>query len=539
MRGAIERYVADRGSLLRFYTVEGSPTRQNRLKQFYAEWLATIARLNFDAMSADGRIDYVLFRNHLDHELRRLDIQAKARGETAPLIPFAGVLQDLEENRRRMEPVDSARAASVLNGLAKQIQETRKTVESGAKVKPALANRAATAILSLRNTLKNWNGFYSGYEPVFTWWTAEPYKAADQRLQEYAAFLREKVAGVKAGDEETIVGDPIGREALLSELAFEMIPYTPEELIEIANRELAWCEAEMKRASRDLGHGEDWKKALEHVKTLHVEPGKQPELIRKLALEALEFLDRNNLVTVPQLARDTWRMEMMPPRRQLVNPFFTGGETISVSFPTSGMQHEQKLMSLRGNNIHFSRATVHHELIPGHHLQGFMSARYRAHRGLFRTAFAQEGWALYWELLLWDLKFPQSAEDRIGFLFWRMHRCARIIFSLSFHLEKMTAQECIDFLVQRVGHEPANAAGEVRRSFNGSYGPLYQAAYLLGGLQIRALRRDLTGPGKMTDRDFHDAVLKQNGIPIEMIRASLTKQKPARDFVTAWKFYGR
>src|SRR5688572_13520939 len=54
MRAAIERYVADRGSLARFYTVEASPTRHARLKQFYGDWLATIARLNFDSMSQDG-----------------------------------------------------------------------------------------------------------------------------------------------------------------------------------------------------------------------------------------------------------------------------------------------------------------------------------------------------------------------------------------------------------------------------------------------------------------------------------------------------
>lgn len=60
-------------------------------------------------------------------------------------------------------------------------------------------------------------------------------------------------------------------------------------------------------------------------------------------------------------------------------------------------------------------------------------------------------------MLLCDLGFPQSPENRTGMLFWRMHRASRIIFSLSFHLEKMTAQECIDFLVERSGHELANA----------------------------------------------------------------------------------
>jgi len=122
-------------------------------------------------------------------------------------------------------------------------------------------------------------------------------------------------------------------------------------------------------------------------------------------------------------------------------------------------------------------------------------------------------------------------------LFWRMHRCARIIFSMGFHLGQMTPQQCIDLLVQKVGHEPENATAEVRRSFNGSYAPLYQAAYLLGGLQIYSLHKELVESGKMTNRAFHDAVLQENSIPIEMVRASLTKQKLSPDFKTNWKFY--
>ena len=144
---------------------------------------------------------------------------------------------------------------------------------------------------------------------------------------------------------------------------------------------------------------------------------------------------------------------------------------------------------------------------------------------------------MYWELFLWDLGFAKTPEDKIGMLFWRMHRCARIIFSLSFHLEKMTPQECIDLLVNKVGHERDNATAEVRRSFDGSYGPLYQIAYLIGGLQIYGLNRELVKSGKMTNRAFNDAVLRENRIPIEMVRASLTKQKLTRDFQTSWKFY--
>lgn len=543
LRGVIERFVADRGNLNRFYTVVNSSSRSQRLKQFFEEWLATIAKLNFETMGEDGKIDYILFKNYLDHEMRQLDIQARAFTEVEPLLPFVQALMSLEETRRRMEKIDAPKTATLLNQLNRQIAETQKAVEAGLKsepnkIKKTVANRAAFTLNGVRTMLRNWYGFYNGYDPMFSWWVSEPFKSTDQLLTAYSTFLRERVVGVKANDDTAIVGNPIGREALMSELAYEMIPYTPEELIAIANKEYDWCEAEMKKASRALGYGDDWLKAVEHVKTLYVEPGKQPELIKELALEAINFVDQHDLVTVPQLARDTWRMEMMTPEAQLVSPFFLGGEVIQVSYPTSSMTHEQKMMSMRGNNPHFSRATVHHELIPGHHLQGFMTSRYRTHRSLFSTPFWGEGWALYWEMLLWDMNFPKTPENKIGMLFWRMHRCARIIFSLSFHLEKMTPQECIDLLVKRVGHEVDNATAEVRRSFAGNYGPLYQCAYMLGGLQIRSLHRDLVESGKMTNRAFHDAVLKENRIPIELIRADLTNQKLTRDFTSSWKFYG-
>ena len=70
------------------------------------------------------------------------------------------------------------------------------------------------------------------------------------------------------------------------------------------------------------------------------------------------------------------------------------------------------------------------------------------------------------------------------------------------------------------------------------YGPLYQAAYMLGGLQIRAMRKELVESGKMTNKEFHDQILQQNSIPIEMVRAALSNAPLTRDFKAEWKFYG-
>jgi uncharacterized protein (DUF885 family) len=229
-------------------------------------------------------------------------------------------------------------------------------------------------------------------------------------------------------------------------------------------------------------------------------------------------------------------MNMMSAKQQLVSPFFLGGETLLIAYPTEGMDSAQRMMSMRGNNPHFSRATVHHELIAGHRLQSFMNNRYKSYRN-FSTPFWTEGWSLYWEFILWDMKFPSSPEDRVGMLFWRMHRCARIIFSLNYHLGNWHPQQCIDFLVDRVGHERANAEGEVRRSFTGGYGPLYQLAYMTGAFQFYALKKEVVDKGKMTYKQFHDAILKENNMPIEMVRAIITNQPLTKDFKTSWRFY--
>src|SRR5262249_10133681 len=80
-------------------------------------------------------------------------------------------------------------------------------------------------------------------------------------------------------DNSGIPGPARGREGLTRDLQDELIPYTPEQLIVLAEREFAWCEAEMKRAAREMGLGDDWKAALEKTKTIHPEPGDNPYVI--------------------------------------------------------------------------------------------------------------------------------------------------------------------------------------------------------------------------------------------------------------------
>ncbi len=542
LRELVERYSADRRALERRYDLEWSPARRARLLELCAQYSRELDALDFEALGGEGRIDHVLLAGKLEHERRELERRGRLAEEIAPLAPFAAHVFELHGAWRERADVDPRAAAEGLSELVGSLEEARKRIEAqlegpaDARPRRSAALRATGLVAELREGLRKWFEYYDGYDPLFSWWCAKPYEAARSGLERYAKLLRERVVGAKAGEDEPIVGDPIGRETLLAHLEFERIGYSPEELIAIAEAQFRWCDERMLAASRALGHGDDWKAALEAVKRLHVEPGEQPRLVRELADEAVAFLETRHLLTIPQLAKEVWRMEMMSPARQKVNPFFLGGESVIISFPTDAMEHSDKLMSLRANNRHFSRAVVHHELIPGHHLQQFMTARYQPHRREFSTPFWTEGWALYWEMRLWDLGFARGPEDQIGMLFWRMHRCARILFSLRFHLGEWTPEQCIDYLVERVGHERSSAEGEVRRSFNGDYSPLYQVAYMIGGLQIRALQRELVESGRSSEREFHDAVLQGGNMPIEMVRARVGDSKLARGQRPNWRF---
>ena len=42
----------------------------------------------------------------------------------------------------------------------------------------------------------------------------------------------------------------------------------------------------------------------------------------------------------------------------------------------------------------------------------------------------------------------------------------------------------------------------------------------------------------MTDKAFHDEILRQGNMPISLVRLAVGRQKLTRDMPVDWKFYG-
>ncbi|HYD00728.1 MAG TPA: DUF885 family protein, partial [Phycisphaerales bacterium] len=559
----INRFAEDSSTFTRYHSTRWSEASIDRHEAFLRARLDELMRLDLEPLPSTARIDAVLLRNDIRGDIARLQLGRRQLADMADLLSVRTIIVPLEEARWKTNPphvIEPRAAADELARIPGLVKTVRERVEAWRRLAPdeksragasgadgplavdaVTAQRAAGALSSLSATLRTWYDGRNAYEPGFGWWCSKPYGEAQKAIDDFAKFLREDIAGVKGKPDDPLIGDPIGREALLAELRNECVAATPEELIEIGEREMAWCIEQARAAARAMGFyegGGDWKAALAKVKEDTAPAGEQGAYVIGVAREAIDFVKRRDLVTVPPMCESYWKPSMLSAESQRTLPFAVYfPQAIGIASPTDGMAHDDKVMSMRGNNRRFTRIVVPHELIPGHHLQSFYAAREKPYRRRFSTPFYVEGWALYWEMKLWDLSEPasldtvpaaapsadpwaKSPEDRLGMLFWRMHRCARITVSLKFHLGEMSPKQMIDYLMENVGHERANATAEVRRYIGGDYGPLYQAGYMIGGKQLRALHAELV-PARMTEKQFNDAVLRCGPIPIELVRAEL------------------
>ena len=316
---------------------------------------------------------------YINRRMGKLRTEWDQTRDMSPLLDsWATGLVDLYEKRQSVDHVSPKDAAQVLSNAAREIRVLSTDITNGKlqdKTSRFLAYRAVQATQELQRHMQEWFKFYSSYDPMFDYWVKKEWEGLPTKMQDLISVIREKLIGIKPDEDDAIVGQPSGRESIVSDLWSEMIAYSPEEIIKIGETEYKWCEEQMIKASCELGYGEDWSKALELVKNMYVEPGQQTYMVHELAQEAVDYITKRDMITIPEIATETWRTFMMSPKKQKTNPFFLGGDSIIVSYPTATMSYEDKLMIMRGNSKPLSRSTVFHELNPGHHLQFYYMDR--------------------------------------------------------------------------------------------------------------------------------------------------------------------
>lgn len=280
----IQTFAADFVDIQSFLSISFSTTRTKKIHEFLTSALTSLsATFEFDSLSQSEQVDYLLLQSHLKRLLRREEAAAK-KSEAARELGLFGEWAEqcvgFVETRHDVGRQSGKEIAAFFQSASKGVDDLVRVIESegtgkfeGEKERFILFWTIAK-FEELTNALEEAVGFYRGYDPVITWWVESPWENLRTGLAILVTALRKKIGVDGSSSTDDIVGDPIGRKALLEELEAEWIAYTPEELIRMGEEELEWCEREMAKASKALGF-DCSKDALEHVKNQFVEPGEQ------------------------------------------------------------------------------------------------------------------------------------------------------------------------------------------------------------------------------------------------------------------------
>ena len=176
-------------------------------------------------------------------------------------------------------------------------------------------------------------------------------------------------------------------------------------------------------------------------------------------------------------------------------------------------------------------AIAYHEGVPGHHVQ-FSIAQALSGLPPFRryaldvNAYT-EGWAFYSERLGKEVGFYQDPYSEYGRLQNEMWRAVRWVVDTGVHSKHWTRQQMVDFFHQHTAMDDQNIETEVDRYIAW---PAQALSYKMGQMEILALReraqREL-GP-KFDLRAFHDAILDQGPLPLDMLTEKITAWIAAR-----------
>lgn len=160
-----------------------------------------------------------------------------------------------------------------------------------------------------------------------------------------------------------------------------------------------------------------------------------------------------------------------------------------------------------------------HEAVPGHHLQFALAQELEdvpeLRRQLAYNAFV-EGWALYAETLGGEMGLYADPYSRFGAATYQMWRAIRLVLDTGIHALGWTREQAIAYFKENSTKPEHDITVEVDRYIAW---PGQALGYMLGALKIRELRdRARSALGDRFDiRAFHDAVLGQGALPLELL----------------------
>jgi uncharacterized protein (DUF885 family) len=303
---------------------------------------------------------------------------------------------------------------------------------------------------------------------------------------------------------------------------------TAAEIHELGVKSVAEIEIQMLAIAKTQGFS-DLKSFNEHIRhdpQLHAKSGQQlidlythyrDQMYGKLP-ELFGRLPKNKLDVTPM---ESFRSASAPPADYSIG---AGDGSRPGRINVNEYAPEKRLLL----NV---EAIGYHEGVPGHHLQ-FSIAQELTDLPPFRkfnldlNAYT-EGWAFYSERLGKEVGFYQDPYSDYGRLQNEIWRAVRWVVDTGVHSEHWTRQQMVDYFHEHTAMDDENINTEVDRYIAW---PGQALSYKMGQRKILELRgRAQKELGAKFDiRAFHDAVLDQGPLPLDLLETKINDWIAAR-----------
>ncbi len=155
--------------------------------------------------------------------------------------------------------------------------------------------------------------------------------------------------------------------------------------------------------------------------------------------------------------------------------------------------------------------TCAHEAYPGHHLQFVLANQHpRQWRRLFAHAVFYEGWTLWCEQMMVDLRIDRSPWLRVQQLHDALWRAHRILVDLRLQTRRYSYESAVRHMMKHLGFTRARAEGDVNWYTSS---PTVPMSYWLGRLENERLRARLVDGRGWSLKQFNDWLLSHGTLP--------------------------
>jgi len=493
-----------------------SAPAMEKQRSFLRGFQDRIAKLNASQLDAEQKADVQILKNNIELGLLELDtiqnyhhnptVYVELIGSalfTPYMLNYAPLETRFEHITRRLQKipvfVDQAKAAlldapEVWNRVAREENDGNialidKTLRGAAPaaVKDEYAKAAATAIAAL----KGFNTFLAGDFSK---------KTSDWRLgkEKYAAKFT-RVLGIAK---------------------------TPEQLLTDAEADVKRVRGEMAK----LAAPQTVEQALADAAAKHATPGTYIARAKETLAQATAFVREKDLLTLPsrsnlevietpEFMRGLYGVggfNPAPPLEPQLGAFYWI-TPIPKDWPK--VRAESKLREY--NDFGLQELTIH-EAMPGHWVQlEYANDVQPLTRRLLRNIFASgpyvEGWGVYAQMLMDEAGYLDGSKElRLTFMKQVLRLLANTILDVRLQTMGMTDQQALDLMMKDTYQEKEEATAKLQRAqLSSCQLPMYYAGWN-GWLAVREGYQKRKGAAYSL-KQFHDAALKESGVPLSVL----------------------